>query len=301
MRNRFQSHALVIVIREFLFYQGRSWNFKMTARPLQFNNDMLGLLQKVHISIPCKTLDRYMEMILRHRMNLEIVFGASQLDEVPRPRLKTLADQLHRNGIRVTFHGPFLDLCLGSIDSLIRQISKHRLQQCVDLFDIFQPIQMVCHTGYDPSHHRGLRDQWLKRSLAVWEELLPQAEKLDVVLLMENVWELDPLLHQETSRHLHSRYFGFCLDVGHQNCFSKTTLAQWVEALGEGLMELHLHDNDGSGDAHLPVGQGNIDFPGLFQCLREKERKPLLTLEPHTQEHLTESLGGLLRAMGADP
>jgi sugar phosphate isomerase/epimerase len=65
-------------------------------------------------------------------------------------------------------------------------------------------------------------------------------------------------------------------------------------------MELHLHDNDGSGDAHLPVGQGNIDFPGLFQLLRQKQRRPLLTLEPHSQEHLTESLGGLLQVMGAD-
>jgi len=61
------------------------------------------------------------------------------------------------------------------------------------------------------------------------------------------------------------------------------------------LKEIHLHDNDGNQDAHLPVGQGNIDFAVLFAFLRDVGQDPLLTLEPHHEEHFAESLEGLLR------
>ena len=121
---------------------------------------------------------------------------------------------------------------------------------------------------------------------------------LRIPLVLENVWEQDPELHLELLEGIRSPWFGFCLDVGHQNSFSRTTLDKWLQMTWPYLKEVHLHDNDGSFDTHLPVGLGSIDFDCLFGFLSEKKISPLLTMEPHTIEHLYESLAGLA-AMGS--
>ena len=48
---------------------------------------------------------------------------------------------------------------------------------------------------------------------------------------------------------------GALLDTGHAHV-NGWDIPAVVKALGERLTACHVHDNDGSGDAHLPVGQG---------------------------------------------
>jgi sugar phosphate isomerase/epimerase len=262
-----------------------------------FTEDMLNLLGRVHVNMPWKQVEHHLEKILRFRMNVELGFEAKELDRVPRNELHALADRLHKAGCRITMHGPFWDLSPGSVDPLVRRVSRRRLQQFFELLEIFHPLQVVCHTGFDPRHHRGHRRIWVEESLLAWEPLVKRAEALNVPLLLENVWEYDPELHLELFGRIPSSHFGFCLDVGHQHSFSKTSLLLWVETLIEHLKEIHIHDNDGSGDAHLPVGEGTIDFYMLFNYLRRNGKEPLLTLEPHVEEHLARSLEGLCRVM----
>jgi len=265
-----------------------------------FDKDTLELVRRVHVSMPWKYIHDYLETILAVRMNVEIGFDAEELDRTSRSDFQSVAVQLMKEGCRVTLHGPFWDLHPGSIDPIIRQVSRFRLSQFFDLLDVFRPIQVVCHTGFDPRHHEGHHRFWVDQSLAVWEPLVKRGEALGISVLLENVWELNPEFHLELFQQIDSRFFGFCLDVGHQHSFSKTPLSIWLEALSEYLREIHLHDNDGSGDDHLPIGQGNIDFGMLFGFLRAKGKSPLLTLEPHREEHVGESLAGLKRVMSIE-
>lgn len=250
-------------------------------------------LKLVHINVPWKVMPDYIDMVLQYQMNIEIGFAGEELDRVSRSEFKAAAARLHQRGCAISLHAPFWDLCPGSLDPLIRQVTCFRLQQFFDVVSIFEPLHVVCHAGYDPIHHRGQRQFWLEKSISVWEPLVERAEISKVPLLLENVWEQDPTFHLELLQAISSPWFGFCLDVGHQNSFSGTHLATWVESLADFLMEVHLHDNDGTADAHLPVGQGNIDFLFLFEFLRSRGIKPTLTLEPHKEEHLYESLAGL--------
>lgn len=255
--------------------------------------DVLNVLKQVHVNMPWKTLPQYLSMVLEFRINLELGFGSQELDRVPRSEFLSMARQLKERGCGITMHAPFWDLCTGSTDRLVRQVSRLRLQQFFDLVDVFDPVHVVCHTGFDPRHHGHDLSSWVARSLEVWEPLVLQAERQKTPLLLENVWEHGPELHMELFERIDSPCLGFCLDVGHQHSFSRTPILSWVGTLANFLMELHIHDNDGGGDAHLPVGQGTIDFVGLFQELNKGGRKPLLTLEPHREDHLVETLRGL--------
>jgi sugar phosphate isomerase/epimerase len=263
----------------------------------QLDDAMIEALRHVHVNVPWKLFPDYLQVVLDLRINIEIGIEGDQLDGTPRSMFQSTAEKLHRNGCGITLHGPFWDLSPGSSDRLVRQASQFRYHQLFDLVEIFEPIQVVCHTGYDPNHHGNDHRFYLDRSLAVWEPIAGRAETYGVPLLFENVWEQGPELHRDLFGRLNGHHFGFCLDVGHQHTFSNTSLGTWIAALGDFLKEVHMHDNDGLGDDHLPVGQGTIDFGSLFRLLHERSIKPVLTLEPHREEHFAESLAGLVKVM----
>jgi sugar phosphate isomerase/epimerase len=66
-----------------------------------------------------------------------------------------------------------------------------------------------------------------------------------------------------------------------------------LKVLGSRLREVHLHDNNGRGDDHGPIGIGTVAFPTLFAYLVETGLRPLITLEPHAEASLWKSLEAL--------
>ena len=94
---------------------------------------------------------------------------------------------------------------------------------------------------------------------------------------LENVYEQTPEMILALIETISSDNIGFCLDVGHMNAFSDTPLIDWLETLGPYLKEVHLHDNDGQGDVHGPIGSGKVPFEQLFQYLTNEGSRPLIT------------------------
>ncbi len=256
-------------------------------------------IRHVHVNMPWVMLSKYLSVIEEERFHLELGFTGEDLDRLDWKSLDGSIALLRSWGCTLTLHGPFWELCAGSCDALIRRVTLLRWHQILDVAARVKPEHVVCHTGFDPRHHRDQKRAWVSRALTLLEPLVDRAERLQVCLCLENVWEEDPSLHQDILSRLDSPFLGFCLDVGHQHAFSRTPLSVWLEALGERLLEVHLHDNDGSGDDHLPVGMGTIDFGLLFETLMRKGRKPLLTVEPHTKEHLVKTLLNLDKMLPA--
>jgi sugar phosphate isomerase/epimerase len=64
------------------------------------------------------------------------------------------------------------------------------------------------------------------------------------------------------------RNFGAVLDTGHQNA-QKEILPLSVEKLGDRIFYVHVSDNDGRTNHHLPLGQGTIDWEGVFLALKK--------------------------------
>lgn len=65
---------------------------------------------------------------------------------------------------------------------------------------------------------------------------------------------------------------------------------EWLKSVSSRLFHLHLHDNHGRADEHLPVGDGTIDFNPLQKHLRKMPVAPSITLEARSLEHLQRSL-----------
>ena len=84
--------------------------------------------------------------------------------------------------------------------------------------------------------------------------------------------------------------FGFCFDTGHFNLFSKVSIDEWLKKLGSHLLEVHLHDNKGDKDSHLPLGEGTFPFSEYFKILQSMAAYPVLTFETHSEEGVLKSI-----------
>jgi len=75
----------------------------------------------------------------------------------------------------------------------------------------------------------------------------------------------------------------FHLDVGH--AFIEKGMAgvkSYMDAFAERLVHIHLHDNHGEEDEHLPLGYGKIDFRKVVAWLKEIEYERTITFEVFT-------------------
>lgn len=70
-----------------------------------------------------------------------------------------------------------------------------------------------------------------------------------------------------------------CLDTGHA-LIRGVSPAEAVRITGaELLATLHIHDNDGTRDAHDPIGTGIMDFPDFVRALSEIQYRGAISLE----------------------
>jgi sugar phosphate isomerase/epimerase len=161
---------------------------------------------------------------------------------------------------------------------------------------LFKPQHLVCHAGYDKKRYFYMKETWIQNSLDMWRWLAERVRKIGGRLVLENVYEEHPDEIKPLLEPLGPVGVGFCLDTGHQAAFGTTPLTVWVAATAPYLAQLHLHDNTGLWDEHLPLGQGNIDFDSFFKQLKEiYQTPPVVTLEPHQERDLWPSLEYLQR------
>lgn len=249
---------------------------------------------RVHAHVPLPFILKKRALFIERRINPEIYFNHSSLRNASRRDLEGLASDLADGGLAVSVHAPFLDLSPGAIDPAFRSLTVQRLKAALAAAVPFSPDTVVLHPGYDPlrfAEHRGV---WLKNSLKTWHEVAAAAEDLPgTLLLIENIFENEPSTLADLLVSLPTPPFGFCLDTGHFQVFSTLPLAGWFEALGPYLREVHLHDNDGTGDSHRPPGRGTFPFAQLFSLLAGRQESILGTIEAHREEDLHESLAYL--------
>jgi sugar phosphate isomerase/epimerase len=258
-------------------------------------SDLAHIISRCFVNIPFTEFDKYKKLVHRHRINPEIGLAGDALYIYSERDFTDLAEFLSGEGLSCTLHAPFSDLMPGSSDKYILKATRDKLRRCFDLIEVFQPDSVVCHLGYLDWVHSYHLQQWLDISLETWRILLEVAKSLDTPVMFENTYESTPRIHKLLLESLASPSARFCLDVGHLLAFSRTPWPKWLAVLEPWLGQLHLHDNKGLRDDHLPIGRGYFDFTSLFSYLQTKNIRPILTLEPRSKSDLWESLNALDR------
>jgi sugar phosphate isomerase/epimerase len=244
-------------------------------------------MNQPHIHVPYRKLYEYIDIINAERLNLEIYFDSKSLDGTDRFSLLKLKKALSYNP-SLSFHAPFMDLSPGAVDAKIREITIERFNQVLDIAEILEPKCIVFHSGYEKWKYAFNVNLWLDHSVITWEKILKRAEKMNIKIVIENIFEEEPYSLRLLMEKLPSSYFGVCFDTGHFNLFSKRSLEEWISVLGEYIFEFHLHDNNGSFDEHLAICSGSFNFERLFDLIDKKEY--VYTIEVHKVDEVFKSL-----------
>lgn len=241
----------------------------------------------VHVTVPYFGLDQYLPIIKEKRLNLEIYFGSSRFDEIQKSDIVELREKFDYNP-KLTIHSPFMDLSPAAVDPKIREVTLRRYSSVLDFASVLEPRAVVFHSGYYRWNYDNEIDKWLKGSLKTWRFLDKRAKDMGVKIAIENIFEDEPDNLRILAEEMDSENFGLCVDVGHINLFSRIPLQEWLQVVRPFIKEVHLHDNDGSGDDHLAIGDGNVDFDTVFKMT--DELNCVYTIEAHTVENARKSL-----------
>ena len=192
-------------------------------------------------------------------------------------------------GLVSSVHGAFIDINPGSGDPLIRELTRRRsLESCEDAV-FWGADQVVFHSGCFPFLREGYIEGWAEKSADLYKEL---SERYGLRVLVENSMDLDPTPLREIMKRCHGDAVRVCLDFGHAN-YSRAPLAQWFEELGPYLGCLHISDNAGLFDNHLPTGKGTVDWEEASRLTAALGRELPMTLEVGGIPEIRETLRDL--------
>lgn len=174
-------------------------------------------------------------------------------------------------------------LPLGHPFEEVREAAVAAFTSCLEVFSRLGARFMNIHPDFKaPMHDRIFSVAQNLRSI---HELLPTARRLGITLMVENLprdvnnalqlgWFLDPIPE-----------LGLHLDLGHTNLMVQhNTTGEILSTYGHRVRHVHLHDNRGDDDLHLPLGAGNLDLVGCLKRLKATGYDDTITLEVFTPD-----------------
>ncbi len=120
-------------------------------------------------------------------------------------------------------------------------------------------------------------------TIQLLQNLIPDCAQYGVIVCLENMpmtaHRISPMAKiAEVVAKIDSPYIGICLDTGHSNVYGHD-LGEMVRIAAPWLKVLHVHDNDGSRDAHLLPYLGTADWDSFAKALAEVGFEGSLSLE----------------------
>ena len=214
------------------------------------------------------------------------------------------AAQLQGCGVPFSVHPPAWDVNAAAPLRALRDAAAFLNLRAIDFCRAVGGTQLVYHPGYYDRDANFSRSRAIDASYALLERMIERCRGTGITIAYENI--AGPSMALFTQEEFIHALDGvdpsvkFLLDVGHAHC-NHWDIPAVIERLGERLCGFHLHDNDGTGDAHLPIGRGTIPWEGVFAAMRRLPGDPLYVLEYATNTPLRElELGRdlLLREIG---
>lgn len=170
-----------------------------------------------------------------------------------------------------------------NIASLLEPIRKASIEVLTNCFAIAAEAgaDVVVHPGYFAwLEEREAATAQFKRSI---HALSTAAREYSVSYYLENMGNWDYFFLRTPSELPLIGDVPLALDVGHAHQMG--CLPDFLKCPA---VHYHLHDNDGSADSHLPIGEGSIDFLAVMEAVQRNGATPIV--EVSTLEGVVDSI-----------
>jgi len=249
--------------------------------------------ERLFVHLPISSAGDWLPGFIHNRLCPEFALKAEDLDRPDLSHLDRIGRQLAAQQLRCTLHAPFHDLNPGALDPKVAEVTHLRFLRTLEAAQSLGAELVVFHPGYERWRYGHRPELWLEQSLKFWPEIIRRAQSANIRIALENVFDQAPDPLALLLERLGCAHFGHCFDIGHWHIFRQQELDDWLERLGPHLFHLHLHDNDGTLDQHLALGDGTIELSSMFDRLVFHDSRPSCTLEAHSRPVLERSLAYL--------
>ncbi len=207
----------------------------------------------------------------------------------------TVRKTMEENDLPVSVHAPFSDLNPASINQPIWEETINQL--CVTITKAAEIADMVViHPGYlSPVSRYDTALAWQNHKQACYR-LGECAAAAGVSACLENMPNLDDFFCREPYELdglVDGTGMGITFDVGHAN--ANGNLNDFCKIILPNAQHLHIHDNHGVRDEHLPLGEGNIPWEKIMPKLVKEYKGDIIVVEGRNPEEGKKSLEFLKR------
>ena len=205
-----------------------------------------------------------------------------------RTQQKKILNRLRDCGLGLICHMPTF-VSLADLSPTIRQASLSEVLESLDVAAALMPMKIVVH----PAHIGGMGMQVFDHAKELAMESLSviaeKAKRLKLDICLENMFPRARFGVEPAD-------FGFffdqfsninmTLDTGHANIASKggRRILDFIDQWPDRIHHLHVSDNFGREDNHLPLGTGTIPFSKLIERLKSSGYDQTVTFEIFSQD-----------------
>jgi len=239
--------------------------------------DFLNFASKLRTSVLELKLDR-----------LELLLALSKIDKVL--EIKNL---LRSYDFKYFVHAPNIDTNLASVNTLLRRAFKKTILKAIVFAAELDAELFVSHVGrLSRDYPRKLVRKAMKNATDSLRKINQLSNDLGIIFTIENDHKSNDYVlagyPEQINFLIENVGCKLTFDIGHANTIGK--IEDFTKLLDKFIVNVHLHDNNGKEDRHLPIGKGSINFMEVFKRMKDwRCRKPLI-IECHSFEGLKESM-----------
>jgi sugar phosphate isomerase/epimerase len=205
-----------------------------------------------------------------------------------RQQMQAIVRTLHSQGMSVICHLPTFVSTADLTDS-IRQASVQEMFHSLDVAAELGARKVVLH----PGHIGGLGSYVIETALAHANKslaaIIDHAQTLGLCVCLENMFpRCRAFVEPNDFIEIMQRFpdLKLTLDTGHANIGNKKgrRIMKFIRKFGHRIGHLHLSDNFGERDDHIPLGSGAIDFVKIARAIKRCGYDDTATLEIFSED-----------------
>lgn len=201
---------------------------------------------------------------------------------------RELLQSLKQYDLGLVCHLPTF-LSTADLTDRLRRASIDEVIASLEIAAEMQPLKVVLHPSYMIGLGLFVPDLAKAHALESLEIIVEKARALGLCLCLENMFpKTQWLTNPEEFVEILAKFptVDLLLDVGHahiEDAAGKKCL-RFITMFPERIGHLHVSDNFGKEDQHLPIGAGIIDFSPVVKALQENGYNDTVTIEVFSRD-----------------
>lgn len=198
-------------------------------------------------------------------------------------KIESSAKVFREKGISIrSIHAPFGNNCnLSDLDAEKRSKAVQAHRDLLYKAAAADVEMIIIHPGVGGVSSQEDMDKMNLLASESISQMMDAAEETGVALALENMLPGHPgceIRHiLEPLELIKSPSLGVCFDSGHAHVCGN--MKEFMEAVGERMISIHMQDNDGTRDMHLQPPYGTTNWPAFVEVLNKVNYRRPITVE----------------------